>query len=330
MMTKTPSKEGRDVHSFVCRALAGLFCAVLSAGLMPGASAALLVYEPFDYPANERVLGKTNPSTGNVWELAAGSGAGGDTTSINTASGNLTPPPQLGAAVGNSATITGVGSLSGATNRLALPAGTGSNPPPDTATESLHYYYSLLLRIDDVSNSNTGVGGFVIGFNNATGAQNTNPSSVAARLQIRQDPNDTTKYNLGIVRQRGANAGNIPWSGPMTPGETLFLVASTELVPGGESGAGNDISRLWINPDPSTFGGAMPPAATITDDAALSSTDIGVFSLILRQSPAPFLTLDEIRVGTTWAAVTVPEPGVFALIGLAAAMLTSRRFRRAW
>jgi hypothetical protein len=295
-----------------------------------GASGALLVYEPFDYPADERVLGQTNPYTGNVWELAAGTTAAGDTTAINTASGNLTPPPQLGSAVGNSATITGVGNLSGATNRLALPAGTASNPPPASATESLFYYYSLLLRIDDVSNSNTGVGGFIIGFNNTTGPQNTNPGSVAARLQIRQDPNDPTKYNLGIVRQRAANAANIPWSGPMTPGETLFLVASTELVPGGEAGSGNDISRLWINPDPSTFGNAMPPAATITDDAVLTSTDIGVFSIILRQSPAPFLALDEIRVGRTWAAVTIPEPATLGLLAISGIGLLPRRIRRSY
>ncbi|MEX2309596.1 MAG: hypothetical protein WD738_18625 [Pirellulales bacterium] len=289
--------------------------------LTSGASAELIVYEPFDYGAGERVLGQTNPSTGTPWRLAAATSAGGDTTAINTASGNLTPPAGLSPAVGNSATITGAGNLSGAANRLGLPAGTGSNPP---TTDEVEYFYSLLLRIDDVSNSNTGVGGFFIGFNNLGDTDSTpNPGSVAARLQVRQDTGDTTKYNLGIVRQRAATAADIDWSGPMTPGETLFLVASTKLVPGLQ----NDVSSLWINPDPSTFRDASPPPATIVDDSTATGTDLGVFSIILRQSPAPFLTLDELRVGTTWRDVTIPEPTTFALLALSAVGLLPRRFR---
>jgi hypothetical protein len=292
-------------------------CALIVIWFASGASAALLVYEPFDYPAGERVLGQTNPSTGNDWLLAAAAGASGDTTAINTASGNLSPPPALGDAVGNSATITGVGNLSGAANRLGLGTSFDANSG-DTV------YYSLLLRIDDVSNSNTGVGGFFIGLNNlGNTASTTNPGSVAARLQVRQDPGDPTKYNLGIVRQRAPTAAEpiTSWSGPMTPGETLFVVGSSELV----AGTQNDIARLWINPDPSTFGAASPPPATLTDDTTGIGTDIGVLSVLLRQSPAPFLTLDELRVGTTWAAVTVPEPATIALFVLGAIALLARR-----
>ena len=111
----------------------------------------------------------------------------------------------------------------------------------------------------------------------------------------------------------------------MSPGETLFLVASAELVPGNQ----NDIARLWINPDSSTFRDALPPPATLTDDSTGIGTDIGAFSIILRQSPAPFLTLDELRVGTTWADVTIPEPTTFGLLALSAVGLLPRRFRRA-
>jgi hypothetical protein len=294
-----------------------LVCFAIVISLASAASAALIVYEPFDYPANQRVLGQTNPSNGNTWLRAA---TATDTTAINTAAGSLTTPYGLAQAAGNSAKITGVGNSSGAANRLGL--GTGF-----TTNVAATVYYSLLLRVDDVSNSNNVLGGFFIGLNDTGNVATTNnPTSVAARIQIRQDPTDISKYNLGIIRQRApaGTGADVDWTGPMTPGKTLFLVASTELVPGLQ----NDISRLWINPDRSTYGDEMPPDATITDDSTGVGTDIGVASIILRQSPAPFLTLDELRVGTTWGdVVPLPEPGTFGLLMLGAIGLLTRRLR---
>jgi hypothetical protein len=110
----------------------------------------------------------------------------------------------------------------------------------------------------------------------------------------------------------------------MTPGETLFLVASTEMVPGAQ----NDISRLWINPDPSTFDDPSPPAPTLIDNTTGIGTDIGAFSIILRQSPAPFLTIDELRVATTWYDATIPEPTTLALLAFCAIGSATLRFRR--
>jgi hypothetical protein len=294
-----------------------LLGAVIYTVLASNGFAALIVYEPFKYDAGERVLGQTNQSNGNTWLRAA---AATDTTAINTASGNLTPPPGHRIAIGNSAKITGVGNSSGGANRLGF-AGFGTNSGNTV-------YYSLLLRIDDVSNSNNTLGGFFIGLNdNGNVATTNNPTSVAARLQVRQDPTDITKYNLGIIRQRApaGTGADVNWSGPMTPGETLFLVASTEMV----AGAQNDISRLWINPDPSTFNSLTPPPPTLIDNTTGIGTDIGAFSIILRQSPAPFLTLDELRIASTWRDATIPEPATLGLLSLGAIGVLWRRFRRA-
>jgi hypothetical protein len=279
---------------------------VLSCFVSPS-FAALIVYEPFDYTASTRVLGQANPSTGTPWRLAAGSGAT-DTTAINVASGNLTPPLPLPPAVGNSATINGNGNLSGAANRLAF----NSSSTGFAADSGNTIYYSLLLRGDALTGSNNGIGGFFIGLNNTGDTATTaNPSAVAARIQARIDPSDATKYDLGIFRNGTALSGATSWSGPLDLTSTHFIVASIEQV----TGTANDIARMWIDPAPSTFGSLTVPAATRTDNTTVA-TDIGAFSIILRQSPSPFFSIDEIRVGTAWGDVTVPEPASISLLGV--------------
>jgi hypothetical protein len=114
----------------------------------------------------------------------------------------------------------------------------------------------------------------------------------------------------------------------LTPGETLFVVLSYEAVPGLQ----NDIARMWINPDPSTFRDPLfDPTVTlpdVIDNTTGTGTDIGIASILLRQSPAPNATLDELRVGTTWAAVTIPEPATLGLVVIGWAISFSRRKSR--
>src|SRR5687768_4579090 len=98
------------------------------------ASAATLIYEPFDYTVGQDLLGQTH-SSGFPWRRAAPLAT--PPSSIDIVSGNLTPPATLQPAVGNSITIPGVGSPSanGAATRLALATGV----PADTGNTM---YYS--------------------------------------------------------------------------------------------------------------------------------------------------------------------------------------------
>jgi hypothetical protein len=287
------------------------------------ATAALLRYEPFDYnDVGTTVEGKTNPD-GETWVAAYGNAT--PPGLIKVTSGNLGMPPEMSQAVGNSAEIDG-GPSSVGTNpfqngkALRLPLD-DDGATVVTMNSGGTVYYSLALRIDELTDSTNTTGGFFIGLNNGGAASASNPTASAARLQARIDPTDGTQYNLGIFRNVSATGAAASWGGPMTVGETLFVVASYETVPGLQ----NDIARLWINPDPSTFRAATPPAPTLIDNTTGVGTDIGIASILLRQSPAPHVTVDELRVGTDWRSVTIPEPASLCLVLIGCLVTFSRR-----
>jgi hypothetical protein len=281
------------------------FGALVVTALCSSASAALLRYEPFDYPVGALVEGQTNPD-GETWLTAYASTA---PTYPVVVAGNLSAQP-IPDPVGNSAEIDGNGS--GAGKAIRLPLG--------QTIASGDVYYSMALRVDALTGSNNLNGGFFVGFNNTDTATTNNPGAAGARLQARIDPVDPTKYNLGIFNNRNAMAASTSWSPlQLDVGTTYFVVASHELIPG----ASNDLSRLWINP---TAVGPQPLPSAI--DTTPSGSDLseagGVRSIILRQSPAPHVTIDEIRVGHTWTDV-IPEPTSLALVLTGLALAPWRR-----
>ncbi len=257
--------------------------------------AAPLVYEPFDYPAGT-LDGRVNPSTGTPWALA-----GISANDINVFTGNLTAPSPLEAAVGNLLAITGSTGNSGGSFRLGFADPTTDPPTPTPVTAPATLYFSFLLRVDSVAVGNNTAGGFFAGLNTMSGPQGSNVTAVAARVQCRIDPVDVGRYNLGIFNNRNASAASLSWaSAQLVPGETHFIVAVCEL----NSGASNDVSRLWISPDPGTFGAAAPPP-TVSDETFATNDLAQVASVLVRQvSTSPLVTLDELRVGLTWADVT--------------------------
>jgi hypothetical protein len=273
-----------------------ILCVGVALSLASAASAGLIVYEPFDYPTGS-LQGQTNPSNGLTWLRA---GTSSNPTAINVASGNLAVPPTMSTPVGNSATINGIGDGSGSTTRLAL---------GQTITSG-NVYYSFAFRADALTGSNNTIGGFFISFNNTgNSSQTTNPSVAPARIQSRIDPIDSSKYDLGIFNVT-ATAGSTSWSSGLTLGVTHFIVAGYTFNTGS---ATDDVASLWIDPDPTTFLTGTPPAPTVTGTGGDVSAP-GISSILLRQSPAPFLAMDELRIGTDWASVTAPEPGATGLI----------------
>lgn len=125
-------------------------------------------------------------------------------------------------------------------------------------------------------------------------------------------------FNIGLANR--SSGATVSYSSTVyNTNTTIFLVGSYEFI----SGTGNDVSKLWINP--SAFGGAAEPSSSLT---ATGGSDLGAVSQFLLRGAtgSPSGELDELRIGTTWQAVTVPEPGAALLGGLG--MLAFFRRRR--
>ena len=342
------------------------------------ASATLILYEPFDYPA-DRFLANTTPGAGpnnanspigylapnnNNW-YGTGIAAATNYQVANdgqVTTTDLTVPGLAKPAATRSLTL----GTTGHTMRLSLntsiglPNQTAVNltdlPDPLAGTDATLQstdtagtgYYSLALRVDDITGLNA-TGGILAGFNNLVNGGTGNPATVGAGLAIRPKAGGGPgEFELGVVDQAasGFNSATYDTVNAYTTGTTIFVVGKYQTVgvPGNPVPAEtNDVAMLWINPAPSTFGGFDPAGALFNDSAnndipTNSATNNHTLqSFVLRQTGATAnnqvpvsVTFDELRVGTNYADVTpvIPEPATLVLASLGAAAVALRGRRR--
>lgn len=293
------------------------------------ANADLLLYDGFDYPSGQLLAptdgsaGQFNSVANNNWYYAGNVSANQNPPGIASSGlhySDVSAPGYSGLAdKGNS--ILYDNSQSG-TARIQLT----TDKITASTTEGMTYFYSGLVRVNDLANLTVNLNGlFFASFNNSVGTGGQ-PAQGSALTRLRVDGDDNSKFNLGIAKTTGTAAGTIAYSGPLDVGETLFIVASYEFV----AGTANDVVSLWINPDPTTFGNTAP-SATLSTAPGIADQDL--WSIDLKQVNSvgnPAIQLDELRAGTSWADVTtVPEPsaGIFGSF-IAVAFLSWRRFRK--
>jgi hypothetical protein len=158
-----------------------------------------------------------------------------------------------------------------------------------TPTSTGTVYYSFIMNVNSMAGVTDVNGGY---FATLGSSANTFGGTLWSKRV------DDGVYNLG-VEVRTANGANTSFaSDNLVAGATYFVVVGYTFG----AAASDDTVSLWINP---AINGAQP-AATITDTH--TGADLATISnFILRQdstTETPSMSLDELRIGTTWSEVT--------------------------
>ncbi len=227
-----------------------------------------LMYESFNYTP-DAVNGIYTQSAAAWVRINTGD-------SILVTSGSLSYPG-LPASVGNKVAYDGTGSDNYRVFGSAVT--TGST------------YYSFILNVSALGGLTT-TGGY---FTSLVQAASTSAFGGAVWTRL-----STTagKFNVGVSTRSNSVVSWLP--ADLDPGTSYFIVAAYDII----TGTANDVARIWLNTP--AIGGSEPTA----DATAAVGTDLGaagVERVLIRQDNAtntPFVQLDELRVGTTWADVT--------------------------
>jgi hypothetical protein len=274
-----------------------------------------VVYDQFDYPTGTSL----STASGGTW-TATSSGTGEVSVVANNlqyTDANPAYGTTIGTPTGNAANIPNAAAKSDRIGLNGLPSGSGT------------LFYSMLIDVTNLTGLTTS-GAFIAGFNNSTGTATSSITQAGARLQVRRDLNDSTKYNLGIRNDVSASTGTstISWdTTPFAAGSTVFVVGEYEF---NQSSSTDDVARLWINPDPSTLGADTAPATTLTSTGG-DINQLQIQSFALRAlSGGGTTTVDELRIDNSWQNVTsVPEPASLGVLAAGGALgLLARRRKR--
>ena len=243
--------------------------ALVAVGWMGAAASAQVTlpnYEPFNFTAGTFLV-STNQTASNWANLNTGD-------PINIASGNLSFNG-LAASAGNKISFDGTG-MDAVKTFTQQTTGT--------------VYCSFILNVTSLGTLNT-TGGYFFGLNEGTG------TSYGATIWAKANG---TGYDLGInPRTTVANTAWTTSAGAKPINTPILVVVSYSIV----SGTGNDVVKMWINPNP---GSTEPTANYIVTNTG--GTDLANLNRVLvRQDSAtttPFIEIDEMRIGATWADVT--------------------------
>jgi hypothetical protein len=262
----------------------------------------LYFYDGFNYTNNTK-LGATSGTNGWVASTAA--------PSPTNRAGSLTYTG-LPTSTGGKLELGGWRvSLSPTASRSLWTAAPGLN--------NTNLFASFLMNVASIgtSQSNAGSGNFV--FQLRTGKAN---------VVISNNVLNALNYNIGIQANGGSSIlwDNNGGSG-YAPNTTLFVVFSYTNSTVDPTKWGD---QLWINPAlTATPGAANVSAAGFYAAAANEGVSFGDGNAAGDPALRSVVYVDELRVGSTWGDVVIPEPATVGMLGLGAViMLLIRRIRR--
>jgi hypothetical protein len=223
----------------------------------------------------------------------------------------------------------------------------GSGAPPFTTyaahpATSVTLYYSFVLQVSQFGTLSTvsSGGGFsngqvMAGFTDAANDTNqTAQGNTAGALMFRptDDNASSTTYQLGIGAASGSSSvsnSDSVWLAPsnFALNQTLFIVVAYTMNPT----TNTNVAKLYINPTP----GSLESSNTVSAQTVpgVHELEAGLNGFVLKDDThmPSGMSMDELRIGDTWADVTpsAPEPTAIALLGAPAVLTLSRRRRRA-
>jgi len=263
--------------------------ALLGAFLATSAWALPVAWEPFAYPTTPtNLVGQVNPNgVGFTWWQAGPTTGGTNVPSIYP--GNLSYPG-LAPSTGNAVKFGGVDS-GGMAARFSQTSG------GNIATSGT-LYYSFIFQLTDTNGLST-TAYFWAGFNNSAGSQSGLPTTVGTRINCRPAVGG---FQIGLDKSSGTGSAFQFATNLFQLGTNIFVVGSYTF---NTSSTSDDVSQLWIDPDPSTFGTTNQPPATLTNSTGNDLAQIASFCLFNRNPGEPHgIILDQLSIGTSWDQVT--------------------------
>jgi hypothetical protein len=241
----------------------------------------LLDVDPFNYTPGTKLAGQG----GWVQKSTAENG--------QIEAGNLNVPG-LAPATGNRYTFTGNNSI-----RWLF-------DPPQTNSA---IWFSFALRVDTIGTSTTS--------ETTAGLAQGTTTAFPCKVNILGDGVGNT-YQIGMYKGSGATDGALA-PNTFTSSDVVFVVGRYTFRPDTSS---DDSGDLWLNPPPATFGENVAPAPTVADTGKGTKADLAFADGFMWRfsSGYPKRTVDEFRLGYSWADVSTPAQ---PLLGAAPASSSS-------
>jgi len=245
----------------------------------------VLDIDPFNYTVGSSLAGQGG------WVLKSG-------TSGLIEAGNL-DVPGLAPSSGNRYTYT----ISGSVRWLF--------DPPQTNSA---IWFSFAMRIDTLSGGTTS--------ETMAGLAQGTTTLFPCKINVLGNGVAGGTYQIGMYKGQGVTDGALAPS-VFTTSDTVFVVGRYTFRP--DTGF-DDSGDLWLNPPPATFGESVAPTPVVADVGKGTKADLAFadgFMWRFSSGGYPKRTVDEFRLGYSWADVTTPGQPVLAaaLSGVNSAVL---------